>query len=75
MPASTAIEVSRHAPPGSPKATEAAATGLPLLRSSDAHYLEDVGAARSLLRLAAPTFAELVLALRGERGREVLADA
>ncbi len=69
------IEVSRHAPPGSPKATEAAATGLPLLRSSDAHYLEDVGAARSLLRLAAPTFAELALALHAERGREVMPDA
>ena len=69
------VEVSRHAPPGSPKAVEAAQTGLPVLRSSDAHYLEEVGAARSLLRLAAPTFAELALALRGEQGREVVADA
>ncbi len=45
--------------------------GLPLLSSSDSHYLSDIGSARSVLRLMAPTFEELAAALRGEGGRGV----
>lgn len=41
----------------------------PVLRGSDAHFLEELGACRTLLRLAAPGFAELALALRGAEGR------
>jgi hypothetical protein len=42
----------------------------PLIRSSDAHCLADMGA-RMTARLAAPTVAELALALRREQGRSV----
>lgn len=66
-----AVEVSRHVTPDSPKLAEYAAFGLPLLRSSDSHTLDTLGSARTALRVAAPTFAELALALRGAEGRSV----
>lgn len=66
-----AVEVSKHAAPGSEQEQEAAAYGLPMLHSSDAHYLDDIGAARTTLMLAQPGFDELVRALRGEEGRRV----
>ncbi len=66
-----AVEVSRHVTADSPKLAEYAAFGLPLLRSSDSHTLDTLGSARTALRVAAPTFAELALALRGADGRRV----
>lgn len=45
--------------------------GLPVLWSSDAHFLADIGRARSEARMQEPTFDELVLALRGIGGRSV----
>jgi predicted metal-dependent phosphoesterase TrpH len=48
---------------------------LPCIRSSDAHALEDIGRARTVLRLGAPTAAELRLALQGREGRGVTAIA
>lgn len=45
---------------------------LTCLAASDAHFLSDIGRADSRLRLAAPSFAELALALRGEGGRAVV---
>ncbi len=65
-----AVEVSRHAPAGAGSASFRG-LGLPLVHSSDSHYLADVGAARTELTLEEPTFGELELAFRGERGREV----
>lgn len=41
----------------------------PVLRGSDAHFLEELGACRTRLRLAVPSFGELALALRGAAGR------
>jgi hypothetical protein len=65
-----AIEV--FSAPGFPsRATEFAGYGLPVLASSDSHFLGDIGSARSTFVMEAPTFAELVLALRGVDGREV----
>ncbi|HRS27117.1 MAG: PHP domain-containing protein [Phycisphaerae bacterium] len=49
--------------------------GLPVIASSDAHYLDDVGSVRSRLRLREPSFDELVMALRGSCGRRVVHDA
>jgi hypothetical protein len=43
--------------------------GLPLLSSSDGHCPEEVGAGCTVLESEQPSFAELVLALRGEGGR------
>lgn len=45
--------------------------GLPVLASSDSHYLGDIGRARSLVEMEQPTFDEFVLALRGAGGRGV----
>ncbi len=49
----------------------AAAHGLPVLASSDSHALGDIGRARAVFTLAAPTFEEVALALRGTAGRGV----
>ena len=46
--------------------------GWPLIRSSDAHTLEDIGRASTTLLLDAPSVAEIVLACRGEEGRGIL---
>ncbi|MDD4890723.1 MAG: PHP domain-containing protein [Phycisphaerae bacterium] len=43
--------------------------GLTAITSSDAHFLSDVGFARTEFRMQAPTFAELRLALAGCDGR------
>ena len=66
-----AVELSRHIPAGSEREAGFAVHGLPLLHSSDAHYLADVGAARTALVCERADFAELVLAVRGHEGRRV----
>jgi len=66
-----AVELSRHVIPGSPEAAEFASHGLPLVHSSDAHYQSDIGVVRTVVRCECPTFAELALALAGERGRSI----
>ncbi len=66
-----AVELSRHVPAGSDREAEFAAYGLPILHSSDAHYLADVGAARTTIACARASFEELALAVRGLEGRSV----
>ena len=66
-----AVEISRHVAPGSATEIEIAGFGLPVLHSSDAHYLDDIGAARTTLRCEEATFTELALALRNVDGRSV----
>lgn len=66
-----AVELSRRVPAGSPREAEFAAYGLPLLHSSDAHAVADIGAARTALFCERPGFDELLLALRGLGGRRV----
>lgn len=48
-----------------------APANLPVLASSDAHYLGDIGRARTICTMHEPSFDELVLALRGADSREV----
>lgn len=64
-----AVEVSRHVQAGGEAEAPFLEHGLPLLHSSDAHYLADVGAARTAVRCERPGFAELALALSGRDGR------
>lgn len=64
-----AVDVSRHVPDDGRLLTELATVGLPLTSSSDSHFLADLGAATTTLTVAAPTFAELALAIRGADGR------
>jgi 3',5'-nucleoside bisphosphate phosphatase len=63
------LEASRWLSPDSPRLSDFTALGLPLIASSDSHYLEEIGAAFTELYLAEPTFAELALALAGTDGR------
>ena len=66
-----AVELSRHVAPGSPDEAGYRGLGLPVLRSSDAHFPADIAAARTALALGDTSFAELALALRGADGRSV----
>lgn len=66
-----AVELSRHIPAGREPEAEYAVHGLPVLRSSDAHYLQDVGAARTAVVCERPGFDELALAIRGAGGRRI----
>ena len=63
-----AVELSVHAGAEDPYHRH----GYPIVRSSDAHFLEEVGRASSLFRLAEPTVSELGKALRGAEGRRLL---
>jgi predicted metal-dependent phosphoesterase TrpH len=64
-----ALEISRWLPADSPRLEEFAKLGLPLVGSSDAHFLEEIGQGFTELTVEAPTFAELALAFKGAGGR------
>ncbi len=76
-----AVELSRHVTPGSDDEARYAAIGLPLLRSSDAHFPGEIGAARSCLELDTPGFIGLAALLGAQRSsrhtsvKEDVADA
>jgi 3',5'-nucleoside bisphosphate phosphatase len=63
-----AIEISAFSR-NAPRAAEMEAFGLPVLSSSDAHSLEEIGGVRSVLTVRQATFEELALAMRGTGGR------
>lgn len=65
------LEISRTITATEARAKFPATQGRVLLSSSDAHTLEEIGLGCSLFWLEEPTFAELILALRGEAGRYV----
>ncbi len=48
---------------------------VPFVRTSDAHFLEDIGRQSTAFALAAPSFDELALALRGVAGRRIVPPA
>jgi predicted metal-dependent phosphoesterase TrpH len=64
-----AVEVSRHVP--AHRESEYEVHGLPILHSSDAHRVHDVGAARTAVVCEHPGFEELTLAVRGLEGRRI----
>lgn len=45
--------------------------GLPLVKSSDAHFLSDIGKAVTTFSLSAPSFSEVVMAFQDVEGRAV----
>jgi len=65
------VEISRHVPDDSPRMEEFRSFGLPLTGGSDAHYLEEIGAARTIIRTEGTGFGELVRAFACEDGRSV----
>jgi PHP family Zn ribbon phosphoesterase len=66
-----AVEVSRHIGADSPRMDEFRGFGLPLIGSSDGHYLNEIGACRTVLTVVEPTFNEVHLAFAGAEGRGV----
>jgi PHP family Zn ribbon phosphoesterase len=65
------VEVSRHVDPRSARTTVPGIGSWPLVASSDAHFLDDIGMPTTLFHLEAPTLNELRLALAGKAGRGV----
>jgi len=45
---------------------------IPRIVSSDAHFVEDIGSAYTVLLLAEPSLAEIRLAFRGQEGRKIV---
>ncbi len=66
-----AVEVSPRADPEAARAMVPEKAAIPLLRFSDAHRPEDIGAAFTDLLLAGPTLREIGMAFRSEDGRRV----
>jgi PHP family Zn ribbon phosphoesterase len=54
------------------RADEFRPMGLPLITSSDAHFLNNIGASRTAFLLEEASFEEFALAIRGVEGRRVL---
>jgi len=67
-----ALEVSKHSDFEKVRAKFPQAGNYPLITSSDAHYLKDVGSAVTLAKMAQPSFAELKKALAGQEGRAII---
>jgi len=70
-PCLAAAQPAADGPSGRADVRELRKLGLPMVASSDSHFLADIGRARSVFEMEAPTFEELVLALRGVGGRRV----
>jgi PHP family Zn ribbon phosphoesterase len=67
-----ALEISRRTEFHGPGMGVDPSLSIPRIVSSDAHLLEDIGSAYTVLLLAEPTLAELRVALRGEGGRRIV---
>ncbi len=67
-----ALEVSRRSDFDTVRRTYRQSREYPLLASSDAHYIQDIGSVYTVARMAEPTFRELEKALKGLDGRAVL---
>lgn len=63
-----AIEISAAAVRTS-RVSEFTAFGLPVIASSDSHFLSDIGTCYTVFEIVEPSFCELALALRGIGGR------
>ncbi|MFH0997599.1 MAG: PHP domain-containing protein [Pseudomonadota bacterium] len=65
------IEVSRLTKPGEAGCRIPGIERYPCIRSSDAHFIDDIGAAWSAFFLESPSVREIQLALRGKDNRKV----
>ncbi|MCR4426367.1 MAG: PHP domain-containing protein [Firmicutes bacterium] len=66
-----ALEVSRNVNEDQARRTLPAAAGRRLVCSSDAHTLSDIGTGCSVFTVERPTLPEIIMAVRGEGGRNV----
>jgi len=67
-----ALEVSKRSDFQAVRAKYPQSRKYSLITSSDAHFVQDIGAAFTRVRVAEPTFQELVMALAGLEGRTVI---
>ena len=66
-----ALEVSRQTTPEQFAILHPEIKKYPLIRSSDAHYQENIGMAFTNFRIEEATFSEISMALREENGRGI----
>ena len=66
-----ALEIYRKSDPSDFRQKHHIPAGFPLLKSSDAHFLNDIGRGSTGFRLSEATFEEIRLALKAKEGREV----
>ncbi len=69
-----ALEISKRTDRSQARAKYPQAKGYTLIRSSDAHFLEDIGSVFTLAEMAEPSFRELKMALAGIEGRRIVED-
>lgn len=67
-----ALEISRHLTREEAGASLPAAKGFPIVTSSDAHFLEEIGTAWTTFLLERPSLEEVRMALRGGAARRIL---
>jgi 3',5'-nucleoside bisphosphate phosphatase len=67
-----ALEISGRTDPDAARNRYRQCNDYSLITSSDAHFLEDLGKAYTIVRMAEPSFQEIKKALAGQEGREVL---
>ncbi len=68
-----ALEISATANPVEFVKAAPGSSRFPLIKSSDAHILENIGLAVTIFRMEGPSFCEIRMALKGEGGRRVTA--
>lgn len=67
-----ALEISRHTSREEILRQQPHLKDYPLIQSSDAHYIEDIGAAFTLFELEKPDLEDVGLALKGQDGRKIV---
>jgi hypothetical protein len=65
------VEVSYRVPLGEAREKIPGMMNLPCISSSDAHFPDDIGKAKTVFVLSAPTLAEIRLALKSQNGRRI----
>ncbi|MCP5053043.1 MAG: histidinol-phosphatase, partial [bacterium] len=65
------LEVSYRVPLNDVRKKIPGSMNFPFISSSDAHFPDDIGKAKTVFTLAAPTFEEIHLALKGKDGRQI----
>ena len=65
------LEVSYRVPLNEVRKKIPGVMNFPCISSSDAHFTDDIGKVKTVFALAAPTFEEIRLALKGKHGRRI----
>jgi len=68
------LEISRHISLQKARETLPQVNNYPIVTSSDAHFLDDIGKAYTRFQMNAPSLEEIRLALKGEKDRRVITE-